>query len=202
MTLDEENLWSSFKAKVRKNVNKANKSNLNVIIDEQGKFLDEFLEIYYSTMDRRDAGSGYYFSREYFQNIINKLSGNYVFIHILKENKIISTELVLVSNDNMYSFLGGTLEEYFEYRPNDLLKFEIIKWGKQRGIKYFILGGGYIPHDGIYSYKLAFAPSGEYPFYVGKQIFIENIYQQLVQDRIAEDINFDVESKFFPLYRS
>jgi hypothetical protein len=29
----------------------------------------------------------------------------------------------------MYSFLAGTVAEYFELRPNNFLKMEAIKWG-------------------------------------------------------------------------
>lgn len=55
--------------------------------------------------------------------------------------KIISTELVLDGASNCYSYLGGTDSEYFYTRVNASLKYEIIKWAKEKGLKDFVLGG-------------------------------------------------------------
>lgn len=205
LTADKETMWHNFKHKVRKNVNRALNNQVKVECDLQGENLEAFLEIYYSTMERREADSGYYFPREYFETIGRNLKGQFAYFHALYEGKVISTELVLVSDYNIYSFLGGTKEEYFDLRPNDLLKYEIINWGRENGKKWFILGGGYTPHDGIFNYKLAFAPEGIRPFYVGKQIFDPQIYELLVKKKqaLCEACCYEWSSKtlFFPLYR-
>ncbi|MFK4998691.1 GNAT family N-acetyltransferase [Bacillus sp. N9] len=81
------------------------------------------------------------------------MKGNFVYIHVLNEDKVVSTELVLYGSENCYSFLGGTDRNYFKLQPNTLLKYEVIKWAKEKGLKRFILGGGYGKDDGIYKYK-------------------------------------------------
>ena len=43
------------------------------------------------------------------------------------EDKPISTELIIVNENVMHSFLGGTISDYFNLRPNDFLKIEINK---------------------------------------------------------------------------
>ncbi|MCB6759171.1 GNAT family N-acetyltransferase, partial [Phocaeicola vulgatus] len=83
----------------------------------------------------------FYFNREFFEKI-NKMKGNFAYFYVLYENKIISTELVIYGTENAYSYLGGTDSQYFGLRPNDFLKFEIIKWAKEKGLRNFILGGG------------------------------------------------------------
>ena len=88
--------------------------------------------------------------------------------YVVHEGKIISTELVIYGTENAYSYLGGTDRDYFDVRPNDYLKYEIIKWAKAKGLKNFVLGGGYGADDGIFQYKLCLAPHGEYDFYIGR----------------------------------
>lgn len=151
-------------------------------------------------MNRSNAKANYFFPKEFFRTI-NQLNSNYVYIHILYQGKVISTELVLYGAENCYSFLGGTDQEYFNLRPNDFLKYEIIKWAKEKGLKRFILGGGYGKDDGIFKYKKSFAPNGIHNFYIGKRIFDEERYKELVKIRAQED-DFNFDTQFFPKYRS
>ena len=164
MPLDE--LWMDFKQKVRKNVKKANKFNLNCIIENTGEHLEDFLRIYYSTMSRTKAEDEYYFSKRFYEDL-NEMNDNVMYFHAVYEGKIVSTELVIYGAENCYSYLGGTDCDYFDVRPNDFLKYEIIKWAKEKGLKNFVLGGGYGTDDGIFQYKLSLAPHGEYDFYIG-----------------------------------
>lgn len=202
LDINPEEMLMDFEHKVRKNIKRANKNGLQIQIDTEGETLDEFLDIYYSTMDRNNAEKGYYFKREFFEKL-NEMKGNVVYFNVLYEGKVISTELVIYSPNNCYSYLGGTLSEYFNLRPNDFLKYEIIKWAYNKGIKNFILGGGYgSEDDGIYRYKKSFAPNGIYDFYIGKNIFNKKMYNKLIVIRKKEE-NVDLEnSSYFPLYRA
>lgn len=202
LNMNPEEMLMDFEHKVRKNIKKANRNGLQIQIDTDGKTLDDFLNIYYSTMDRNHAEDGYYFKRDFFEKL-NEMKDNVVYFNVLYEGKVISTELVIYSPNNCYSYLGGTLSEYFNLRPNDFLKYEIIKWAYNKGIKNFILGGGYGGEDdGIYRYKKSFAPNdGIYDFCIGKNIFNKKIYNKLVNIR-KKDGNLDMNSSYFPLYRA
>ncbi len=205
LDLSSEEIWMDYEHKVRKNVNKARREGVQVEIDPNGKRLDEFLNIYYSTMDRRSAARTYYFDRTFFDTLIRTLKGNYAFFHAMHDNKIISTELVLISEKNIYSFLGGTIAESFELRPNDLLKHEIILWGQRNGKKSFVMGGGYDGQDGIFRYKQSFAPEGQVPFRTGRIIFDQKAYDFLVKRRSSWEAEQGREWKpnddYFPAYR-
>lgn len=197
----ETKIWMNYEYKVRKNVKKALKNNLQIVIERNLNNLDGFLSIYNDTMDRNNAESYYYFDRNYFENIAKFLPKNFMYFHVFKDSKIVSTELVLCSDDYAYSFLGGTFTEYYEFRPNDFLKNEIIKWCNQTGRKKFILGGGYHKEDGIYKYKRSFTPDPDVPFYVGRYIFNNEIYQKAIEARKIADKNFNEETIYFPKYR-
>ena len=198
MSLDD--IWMDFKQKVRKNVKRANQNNLEIIIENTDDHLREFLDIYYSTMDRSNAEKQFYFSKEFYDTL-NQMRDNIMYFHVVSAGKIISTELVIYGSENCYSYLGGTNRDYFELRPNDFLKYEIIKWAKGHGLKNFVLGGGYGADDGIFQYKTCLAPHGIVDFYIGKKIFDKAAYQELVDIRYKEQQERLKES-FFPAYRA
>jgi hypothetical protein len=202
----EDELWWDFEYKVRKNVNKARAKGVTVRIDEKGDRLDDFLAIYNSTMNRRNAGDTYYFPREYFERIHADLKGQFAYFHAIVGGAVVSTELVLVSADRIYSFLGGTDAAWFHVRPNDLLKVEIMNWARIAGKKEFVLGGGYTPGDGIYRYKLSFAPNGSVPFTIGSRVLNINAYEQMIHARrtfaAMQGVQWQPNPEYFPVYRS
>lgn len=197
MSIDE--MWMDFKQKVRKNVKRANKNNLEIIIENTNDHLSEFLDIYYSTMERSEAEEEYYFSRKFYE-MMNRMKDNIMYFYAVSKGKIISAELVLYGAENCYSYLGGTNKEYFELRANDFLKYEIIKWAKRKGLKNYVLGGGYGSDDGIFKYKTCLAPDGIVDFHIGKKVFDWEVYKKLVEIRKQEN-PYCVESDFFPQYR-
>lgn len=196
-----EDLWMSFEHKVRKNVNKARRSGIEVRVDTTGALFDDFASIYTATMDRRGAASSYYFGPDFFATIHGELPGQFVYFHALQDNIVVSTELVLLSAKSVYSFLGGTLGEAFASRPNDALKVEIMRWAAESGRRWFVLGGGYAPDDGIFRYKRAFAPDGVRPFKVGTRIINDEEYRRLSHAHAASSAASDRDG-FFPAYRA
>ena len=129
LDLSIEEILNDFEHKVRKNLKKAVASGLTIEFDPLGARLDDFMRIYYGTMDRASADPKFFFSKAFFETI-GEMKGNFMYVHVLHEGEIISTELILHGRDTCYSFLGGTDREYFHLRPNDFLKFETIKWAK------------------------------------------------------------------------
>ena len=206
LDLEDDELWMDFKHKVRKNIKKARRSGVQIELDPAGKKLDSFLRVYAGTMCRRSALEEYYFQRQFFESIHDGLDGQFLYFHAVYKNQIVSTELVLVSADTVYSFLGGTDHGAFDVRPNDLLKFEIIQWARRNDKKRFVLGGGAQPEDGIYQYKLAFAPSGRVLFRTGERVLREDLYAALVENRRnaahSVDQDWNPQPEFFPRYRA
>ena len=157
-------------------------------------------------MDRRGAGRGYYFPMEFFEKLRLDLPDGACWFHALLGDEVVSTELVLLSTATVYSFLGGTAEAAFDCRPNDLLKYEIIRWAKARGYQRYVLGGGYEPGDGIFRYKRSFSPRGTIPFRVGRRIHQPDKYRRLVAARSSYEkalgVHWTPKAGYFPEYRA
>ena len=196
-----ESIFKSYDRKVRKNIQTAVRNNLIANEDPDFQYLDEFLRIYHSTMERNNASNSFYFPRVYFEAISQMKKQNASLFHVMKDDQIISSELVLYDNNCAYSFLGGTDSNYFALRPNELLKDYIIKWTHSQNLKKFVLGGGYGEDDGIFNYKKYFSKDGIFPFYIGKSIFDQEKYIKLCELRM-HDNNFMPNSSFFPSYRA
>lgn len=182
LTPDPDDLLAGFKHAARKAARKAIKSGVTVHVEENVQSLADFLRIYVGTMDRRDAGDFYYFPEHFFAEIFPALQGQAVYYYAVHQDRIVSCELVLVSDTFGHSFLGGTDRAAMEVAPNNLLKFEIMKDLRARGCRQFILGGGSQPGDGIFKYKLAFAPDGARPSIVGGHIYDPTAYDKLKTD--------------------
>lgn len=207
--IDEELQWTSFDHKVRKNVNKAKRENLNSEVyfrNIEDLRILEFYRIYTATMQRTGAKDSFYYTFEQFKGFINKNKEHAVISTIYFDDKPISSELVLISRDTIYSFLGGTEEEYFDKRPNDFLKFETLNWARCQGKKYYVLGGGYGFEDGIFKYKKSFFPNDVVKYYTGRKIVNQDVYNELVEKKNAvrlmlgkSVLEFNDDS-FFPLY--
>lgn len=204
LRLTPDEMWAKYEAKVRKNVKRAINSGVTVEMDGDGRRLCDFFRVYWTTMQRREAGQFYFFSESFFNALVDRLQGMFCFFHAIFEGEVVSTELVLVSSRRIYSFLGGTLECHYNLRPNDLLKHEIIKWGICHGFSEYVLGGGVTPNDGIFTYKKSFAPSGIRPYTLGKQVYDQAIYNRLVlgrHDWLQQQNLSDQSTQYFPLYR-
>lgn len=200
-----DEMWREFEHKVRKNVNRARREGIRVEVDETGQRLDAFLDIYRATMRRRGAGTTYFFPPDLFRTIVRELPGQFVFFHALHDGRVVSTELALVSADHLYSFLGGTDESAFALRPNDLLKVEMFRWGRQRGLSRCLLGGGHVPDDGIFRYKRSFAPDSLLTYSTGARVLDRPAHTELVARHRSEGVRRDPawrpDPSFFPGYR-
>jgi len=201
-----DEIWSDYDGKVRRNVQRARREGLEVAFDPRGERLDDFIAVYESTMDRRHALDQFYFPRSFFESILADLPGQYVFAHVLSKGRVVSSDLVLLSEERAYYFLGGTLTEAFPMRPNDLLKHEIFLHCRGLGKKEILLGGGYGPDDGLLRYKRSFAPSGERPFSVGLMTHDPDRSARLVVRRRdwerGQGRDWSPVDGFFPAYRS
>ncbi len=201
-----DEIWSNYKHAVRSNVNRAMKSGLRVAFDPEGEHLDSFLDIYYQTMTRRGAAGSYFFPSERFRQLAFSLGKRKatMYAHVYDQDQIVSSELLLLSHDTIYSFLGGSLASAFAKRPNNLLKHEVIQWGGRNGYKWLVLGGGLAPGDELFRFKQSFDPDHVVPFTLRRIIHDPDAY------RFLEEVRRDHEHRngrcwlpvpgFFPRY--
>lgn len=198
-----ELIWENIHSKNRNHIRKAEK---NGIMIEHGKgmeLFDIFIEMYNATMDKDHAEEYYYFKRPFYESIHNDLNDNYEIFYAKLEDKIIAMSIMIFANGRMNYHLSGSDIEYRNLAPSNLLLYKAALWGYEHGMKTFHLGGGVgSGKDNLYKFKAAFNKNSDYQFSIGKQIFDQAIYDELVKIRRESDASFDESSSYFPVYRA
>ena len=207
--INEDSQWRAFEHKVRKNINTALRENLTCntfYMDISDTNIKEFHDIYIETMVRTSAKECFMYSIEKFIDFIKSNPELVAICTVYFQSIPVSSELLLISKDTIYSFLGGTNEKYFDKRPNDFLKVQAINWARNKSKDYYVLGGGYGFEDGIFKYKKSFFPNDVVKFYTGRKVVDENQYNVLINKYNNSRINRGLEiieiekTNFFPLY--
>ena len=196
-------IWENIISKNRNMIRKAEKNGITI---EHGKgmdLLDKFTEIYNATMDKDHAEEYYYFKRPFYESIDCDLQGNYEMFYAVYEGRPIAMSIMIFANGRLNYHLSGSDIEYRNLAPSNLLLYKAALWGYEQGCKTFHLGGGVgSGEDNLYKFKAAFNKNSDYQFSIGKEIFDQEKYDELVALRAKQDSDFNPESKFFPLYRS
>lgn len=200
----EELIWNNIIGKCHNKINKAKRKGLTVHHSNADFGLYKtFMEIYKETMDHDDAVDYYYFSEEFYRSIHEDLHDEYELFYVEFEGKIIAMAIMLFANGYMHYHLSGSLVEYRNMAPTNLLLYEAALWGCQKGLKLLHLGGGVgSGDDSLYIFKMSFNKNSDFQFSISKDVFDQEKYDELVRIRKNSDESFNAESSFFPLYRA
>ena len=193
----DDPIRSEFSKSCRKNIKKSLKLGVTYRVTRAPESIDVFIDIYYSTMNRDNAAEYYYFDKKYFDSLLELFKKDLIFVEAVYENKIIAASLCFVSDDKIYIHLSGTLSEYLHLSPAYILRYAVVKWGKENGVRLIHHGGGISnsSDDKLYRFKKQFGLS-DFDFCVGKMIRNREIYSKL-----CEAVGNSPDDDFFPAYR-
>lgn len=198
-----EVIWENIISKNRNMIRKAEKNGIEARHGKDLELFKDFRRIYNATMDKDNAEEYYYFSEPFYESIHNDLQDNYEMFYAVLNDEIIAMSIMLYGNKQMHYHLSGSMIEYRNLAPSNLLLYKAALWGCEQGFKTFHLGGGVgSGEDNLYKFKAAFNRNSDYQFSIGKVIFDQGKYDELVALRAKQDLSFNPDSKFFPLYRS
>ncbi|WP_392356169.1 peptidoglycan bridge formation glycyltransferase FemA/FemB family protein [Bacteroides fragilis] len=198
-----EVIWENIVSKNRNMIRKAEKNGVEIKHSNNPDLFEDFIRIYNATMDKDNA---VVIIMKFFRKILSyhflelplKLYKNATF-----EDKIIAMSIILFANKQMHYHLSGSVMEYRNLAPSNLLLYKAALWGCEHGYKTFHLGGGVgSGEDNLYKFKAAFNKNSNYQFSIAKYIFNQDKYDELVNIRKEHDDEFNLESHFFPIYRS
>ena len=113
----------------------------------------------------------------------------------------ICSAILLYNNEYMHYHLSGSKTEYRSLAAGNLLLFEAACMAGKMGVKVFHLGGGMSPDDSLFAFKKQFNKNGRLRFDVGRTIFDEKTYNELLCIRKKYDEKFDINNGFMIQYR-
>lgn len=185
----EDELWNHHLHKNHRNsIRKAENSGLRFMVDEEFQHMNEFLEIYYKTLDNLNSEEFYRFNNDYYENIRKSMGKDSFLGLVYFEDKIIAAIIYFKYGIYGHAHLGGSLAEYLKFCPNNFMLYKAALYLKSKGAKYFHFGGGTdgSEENSLYRYKKRFSKN-EYDFYIGKIVLNDDIYSKAC---------FDWENKF------
>lgn len=191
-------IWDNITSKNRNVIRKAIKNGVKIYSSRNIEIYKKFIGIYNATMDKDNADKYYYFGEDFYKSILYDLKHNaQVFYAELDDGTIIATSIMIYANGRMNYHLSGSLREYQNLAPSNLLLYEAALWGNANGYKTLHLGGGVgSGEDSLYKFKSAFNRNSNYRYHIGKKVFLQDEYQKLVSSRK------EIQSEFFPKYRA
>jgi serine/alanine adding enzyme len=159
LSRDKEQLWSDIHPTRRKQINRSAKREVMTSIPEKidndklRKCFDLLQKVY------RKTGlplPGYY----YFENAVKIFDKKGILKLFLAEynNEIIGFRMVLCFKRTIYDWYAAGSEDHLDKYPNDVLPWEVLKWGYKNDFMSFDFGGAGKPSQeyGVRDYKLKF----------------------------------------------
>lgn len=192
-----ETIWENFVSTCRTRVRKAVKNGLKIYNGRYPEIYEKFRAVYDATMQKNNAEEYYYFGDDFYKSVLEDLPHNSQIFYAEKDGEIIAASIMLTANGRMNYHLSGALQEYSSLAATNLIMYTAALWGCANGCKTLYLGGGVgSGEDSLLRFKKTFYKGKLNRFYIGKKIFDQYKYDELVS--LRSEIN---NTCYFPVYR-
>ena len=192
----------NYTKNVYRNLKKSSKNNLKTINNNNNKYFEIFYKLYNESMIKKDADRRFFFSKNYFQHLSNRINDNVTLILAKKEDKYIGGIIGLHSKNFCHVHLSAFNKQGLETGAPYLLRSELIDFYSSS--KKFIHFGGGITNsesDSLYLFKKNFSQN-VYDFYIGKIIIDKDKYENILKKWNNKYPNKKMMySKFFLKYK-
>lgn len=183
LSLNEQDIWmQEIHTKNRNVIKKGEKSGLQFVVDNDYRYLPDFINLYNATMDKLDAADFYYFDQHYYSDFVKNLKNSFLGV-VLHEGNVVSSAIFMYEGGYGHYHLSGSDKNALKLMPNNYMLWHAALELKKRGVKTFHLGGGTTSSedDSLFCFKSRFSKH-TYQFCLGKLIFNETLYQEICSD--------------------
>lgn len=164
LTKSEDTLMKSFSSKTRYNIRLAERRGVKVVEDSTDAAFEKYIQLTKETVERQ----GFYAHTEKYHRLMwqylnkeMKKQGNEEPIARLLvakyKGEIITAWVVFVWHEFLYYPYGASSDKYKNVMANNLMMWEVIKYGKRLGLKTFDLWGRE-PGKGFTHFKEGYNP--------------------------------------------
>ena len=193
---DIEDIWRNMRKGYRYEIRKTLGNNVSVKVIENptSDDIENFIKLYYYTMDINRASKKYYFSYDFIKKHFDML--NAILINAEHNGKVIGSSIFIFDKKGkiIHYYLSGSLRIKGIY-PAKVILFKAICWAKRNNFELLNLGGGRGCDDALFKFKSGF--SKQYlMFHIGKIIFNKEMY-----DLLTKKAKVNENTNYFPLYR-
>lgn len=201
LTPGKDQIWTrSLTSDARRMTRKAQQAGVRIRRAESLDDVREFHRLYTRTMERRQAHRRYFFPPEYFFSFFETMPESSLFILAEYQGRLVAGGLYLHGGTDVYWHLSAADMDFARVRPVNGYVWEAICWAVDEGKQRMLLGGGYMPDDGVFRFKAGFSPLRA-RFRTYRRIHDADSYAALARAWSALHGGRDLPSDYFPGYR-
>lgn len=137
---DEEALMADMKKNTRYNVRLASRRGVTVRRGEDPEAVALFYELLLETAERQDFGIH---TLDYYQEVYRLFNqaGRGILLFAEREGQVLATRWSVCFADEGANLYSATRSEGRRHKAAELLQWEVIRWGRQRGCRRYDLWG-------------------------------------------------------------
>ena len=148
LAADDDSQWRGFNAKLRNQILKAEKSDLQFAVGRL-ELLDGFYEVFVRNM--RDLGTPVY-AKSFFRNVLEAFPDTTTIFAVYHETKMIAAGIGSWFKNTLEIPWASSISDYKMLCPNNMLYWEAIRFAIHNGFTRFDFGRS-TPNEGTYNFK-------------------------------------------------
>lgn len=171
---DSESIMMKFDGRNRNLIRSAKRKGVYSKWDNTDQFIDLFFENY-KYMAKRNKIS--YRNKEYFYKMRDAFGDKLRVYLMYHEEDLLAGSITINYNGKFYYLYSGSNDIKRNTNPNNLMSYEIIKWGIEENGEYYDMGGVFDmgKDDGLYNFKKRFCDVDGVTEYIGE---IDYVYKK------------------------
>ncbi len=150
---EDENLFPTFKDSTRRNIRKAQREGVTIIMSTASDGMEEFYRL--NCLTRKAHGlppQPLHFFRNIHDHVLSKGHG-FIALARLKGNVVAGAVFFQFGKRALYKY-GASDRRYLHVRPNDLVMWEAIRWCRSHGHTTLCFGRTEPENEGLRDFKL------------------------------------------------
>jgi len=167
---------------------------------ESDAALQQFIEIYKGTMDRRQASGFYYFPDTYYRDLAKGLGRGMAIVIARAEEQPVAAAIFFADGKYAHFHLSGSTDEGRRLHSSAVVILKGAEWARTRGCTRLHLGGGVAPNDSLFMFKDTFGGK-TFEFYSLRIVADQARYSDLLRRRMGAGAGA-LRPNFFPEYRA
>lgn len=180
VNLTADDIWADeISSKNRNMIRKALKEGVEIVESDD---YQTFRRLYDETMTDLHAESFYYFPEQYYGDFRQAFKEKGMLCLARVEGRTIAGSMFMFSDDYAHYHLSARDRSCSRYAANNLILWYALQKARERGCKWFHLGGGTtgMENDTLLRFKKDFGKT-LCEFWIGKRIHNDPVYQSVVE---------------------
>jgi hypothetical protein len=206
---EPEHMWDRLRSSCRSRIRKARKNGYTGLVRSAGAADlapgSAFRRLYEQTMHRRSATPQYYFSDDYYVELLAGLGSDLLLSEVHDHDaEVVSSCLLMRHQGSLHYHLAGSDPDGAVMGSNNLMMWTAAEFAFELGLDRFHLGGGRAEFDGLARFKSTFGADTR-DFHVGRAIIDSEAYSRLTRaraDQLGTTVDALEQTEYFPAFRA